>query len=107
MIVQVKLQMPDVLVINQNYHQDWHTNRGSIFNKDGLIAVQLDETGSYEIRLRYIPRSFYAGLTISVLSLATLIFISWAYKTARLTAWTQHRLAFVKHSSRVILWLID
>ena len=79
MTVQVNVQTPGILVINQNYHRDWHTNRGELFNKDGLIALRLQETGSYTICLRYISRSFYAGLATSILSLAVLAFICWAY----------------------------
>ncbi|MFQ5799574.1 MAG: hypothetical protein ACE5H0_12905, partial [Bacteroidota bacterium] len=54
--VQVDIKTPGTLVINQNYHGDWHTNRGELFNRDGLIALRLQETGSYTVRMRYVPR---------------------------------------------------
>ncbi len=107
MTVQVNVQTPGILVINQNYHRDWHTNRGELFNKDGLIALRLQETGSYKIRLRYISRSFYAGLAISILSLAALAFICWAYVTGHLLFWSKNASPFLKRGSQAILWLIN
>jgi len=80
-IAQVHIKTPDILVVNQNYHRDWHANRGELFDRDGLLALQLHEAGSYTIHIRYVPRSFYAGLAISILSLAVLAFVYRAYRT--------------------------
>ncbi|MGD8238387.1 MAG: hypothetical protein PVH68_07545 [Armatimonadota bacterium] len=66
--VRVTVRRPSILVINQNYHAAWRTNRGQLFDKDGLIGVRLRETGSYAVELRYLPRSFVVGLAVSVLS---------------------------------------
>ena len=107
MTIPVTLQTPDTLVVNQNYHRDWHTNRGELFNRAGLIALRLPEAGSYTIHLRYYARSFYAGLTISIFSLLVLGFICWAYMTERLLNWSQHASSVLKTCSKVILWLID
>ena len=104
--VQVNVQQPNILVINQNYHRDWHTNRGELFNKDGLLALRLQETGSYTIRLRYISRSFYTGLAISLLTFGILAFICWAYVTGRLLSWSQDASPLLKRGSQAILWLI-
>ncbi|MBM3240297.1 hypothetical protein FJZ31_28780 [Candidatus Poribacteria bacterium] len=106
-MVFVNLQKPGTLVINQNYHRDWHTNRGELFNKDGLIALRLSKTGSYTVHLKYISRSFYAGLAISVLSLTALGVICWAYLTKRLFSWAQKASFFLKRASQAILWLIE
>ena len=105
--VEVSLQKPGTIVINQNYHRDWHTNRGELFNKDGLLALRLQETGDYTIRLRYLSRSFYAGLAISFVSLVAVVLVVWAYRSGRLRNWTEHPLPLVKRSSQAILWLID
>jgi len=106
-IVKVNVQTPSILVINQNYHRDWHTNRGELFNRDGLLALRLRETGSYKIHLRYISRSFYTGLAISILSLAVLALICWAKGKGRLLSWSQNASPFLKRGSQAILWLID
>ncbi len=67
--VEVSAPTPGVLVINQNYHPAWRTDRGQLLERDGLLAVRLQETGSYTVHLRYLPRSFVVGLAISALSL--------------------------------------
>ncbi len=105
--IQVNIQTPNTLVINQNYHRDWHTNQGELFNQGGLLALRLRKTGSYTIRLRYISRSFYTGLAISALSLAVLTFICWAYMTGRLLFWSQNAPPPLKRVSQTILWLIN
>ncbi|MBC8230727.1 hypothetical protein H8E77_14350 [bacterium] len=105
--VLVNVQTPGTLVINQNYHRDWHANQGKLFNKDGLIGLQLHKTGSYMVHLKYISRSFYAGLAISVLSISALGFICWADLTGRLLSWVKSGSPFLKRGSQAILWLID
>ena len=104
---QVNLPKPDTLIINQNYHRDWHTDHGIISDKDGLIALRLNEPGSYKVTLRYISRSFFIGLIISILSLILLITICWSYKTGRLNKWSQNTSIPLRQVSRFILWLMD
>ena len=106
-IIQVSLQKPDTLIINQNYHKDWHTDHGKVVDKDGLIALQLDEAGTYNITMLYISRSFYLGLIVSILSLAIVIFVCWSYKTKRLMKWSHNTPISVRWTPRLILWLID
>jgi hypothetical protein len=106
-LVEVVLRSPDTLVINQNYHPDWSSNRGELFERKGLLALRLPEAGRYAIRLRYHPRSFYAGLAISSLSLAALLWFCWAYRTKRLSAWAGRGSPAVRRASRWSLWLID
>ncbi len=104
--IEVNLQTPDTAIINQNYHKSWHTDHGQIFNMNGLLAIQLNETGSYQITLYYIPLSFYAGLAISILSLSFLGFLIWSYKTGRLTNWSNNAPFFIKQVCLDIIWLI-
>jgi len=106
-IIQVSLQKPDTLIINQNYHRDWHTDHGRIFDKNGLIALQLDEAGTYNITLHYISRSFYVGLIVSLLSLIIVIIICWSYKTERLSKWSKNTPIAVRWIPQLIIWLID
>jgi hypothetical protein len=106
-IIQVNLHKPDTLIINQNYHRDWYTDHGKIFDKNGLIALQLDEAGTYNITMRYISRSFYFGLMISILSLAVVILVCWSYKTGRLAKWSYNSPISVRWIPKSILWLID
>jgi hypothetical protein len=67
---QVTIRRPATLVINQNYHRAWKTDRGELVDRDGLIAVRLQETGSYTVNLSYLPYSFVVGLIVTILSIA-------------------------------------
>lgn len=89
--VDLTVPKPGILVVNQNYHPAWRTDRGELFDRDGLIALRLRETGSYTVHLRYRPRSFVAGLAISVLSLAGWVVACWMFgpsggRTAQIAA---------------------
>jgi hypothetical protein len=105
--VFINVQTPGTLVINQNYHRDWHTNEGKLFSMGGLIALRLSKTGNYTISLKYISRSFYGGLVISILSISALGVVCWAYLTGRLISWSKSDSLFLKRGSQAILWLIE
>jgi hypothetical protein len=72
MEMDVEVRAPGTLVINQNFHRDWSANRGTLTERDGLVAVRLTEPGTYVVRLTYRPRAFYAGVALSLLILVTL-----------------------------------
>ena len=103
----LNVQEPDVLIINQNYHPDWQVSKGDLFNKDGLLALRLQDTGSYRVRLQYVLRSFRTGLLVTLSSLAFLVFVCWAYKTGRLQRCTKHDTWLIRRGSLAILWLLD
>ncbi|MFC1716959.1 hypothetical protein ACFL6S_25045 [Candidatus Poribacteria bacterium] len=105
--VQLDIKTPGTVVVNQNYHRDWHTDKGELFNKDGLLGLRFQEAGSYTIRMKYIPRSFYGGLMVSIFSLFALAFVCWAYKTGRLLRWSQSATPFLRRGSQALLWLVD
>jgi len=83
-VADVIVDRPGVLVINQNYHPAWSTDRGELFERAGLLAVRLREIGSYTIQLHYRPRSFVVGLIITILSLTAWALACWASATGRL-----------------------
>jgi hypothetical protein len=105
-IIQVIIEKPDTLIINQNYHRDWRTNQGNLSDRNGLLALELNDIGTYNITLQYISRSFFIGLIVSFFSLLFLVFVCWCYKTGRLERWYHTDSSFVKRFSQVILWLI-
>jgi hypothetical protein len=105
--VPVQLTAPAILIINQNYDRDWHTDRGVLFDSDGLVGLQLNETGRYVVRLRYWPRAFYAGLVLSVLTLAMIAFACWAQGTGRLHNWARQGPSLVASLSRGLIWVGD
>jgi hypothetical protein len=67
--VTAQIKSPGEVVINQNYHESWRTDAGKLCDWQGLLAVCFDKPGDYMIRLTYVPREFYRGLAISILSL--------------------------------------
>jgi uncharacterized membrane protein len=69
MDLAVEVNTPGTLVINQNFHRDWHADRGTLLNHDGLLALRVSETGPYDVRLRYHPRGFYAGVVLTALAM--------------------------------------
>ena len=105
--VSVEVRAPAILVINQNFHRDWHANHGEAFGRGGRLAVRLDETGTYVVQLRYHPRSFYLGLAITISSLLGIVCVCWTYATGRLNRWSQCGPFVLQHSSRAILLLIE
>jgi hypothetical protein len=72
--VAVSLKNADTLVINQNYHRAWRTDRGRIFDHQGLLALALDKAGSYMVKLTYVPLDFYFGMIISAATFAFLCY---------------------------------
>jgi hypothetical protein len=76
-VADVIVDRPSVLVINQNYHPAWRTDQGDLFERDGLLALRLSEPGPHTIHLRYLPRTFLAGLIITILSLTAWPFACW------------------------------
>ena len=106
-IAQVHIGTPGILVINQNYHRDWRASKGKLLDRDGLLAIRLHEAGSYTIHIRYVPRSFYTGLAVSILTLAVLAFVCWAYRTGRLLNWSHHASPIPRCIGKATLWLLS
>jgi hypothetical protein len=104
--VSVEVTAPTILVINQNFHRDWHADHGEVFGRGGRLAVRLDDMGTYVVHLRYHPRSFYLGLAITMSSLLGVVWVCWTYATGQLNRWSQCGPLVLKHSSRAILLLI-
>lgn len=71
--VRVNIKQPDILLLNQSYYRGWRCDHGLVSNFNGLISVGLKKTGIYNVKFRYAPVSFYAGLAISALTFIFLI----------------------------------
>lgn len=72
-IVDASLLGPDTLVINQNYDKYWRAGLLKPLSHNGLLALKLEQAGSYRIKFIYIPWNFYLGLAVSII---TFIFIT-------------------------------
>jgi len=79
--VDVTVRRPDVLLVNQNFHAGWRTDKGVLENRDGLLAVRLAEPGRYRVTLRYGSRAFGSGIVLSLVGLGALAwFVVWRRK---------------------------
>lgn len=67
-VANVTAVVPGTLVINQNFSRHWQADRGQVISVTGLLAVRLEDVGTYEVRLRYRPPSFRLGLVVTALS---------------------------------------
>lgn len=105
--VPVRVERPGVLVINQNFNRDWHTDRGILFERDGLIAVRLYDAGTYTVRLHYVPRGFYAGLLVTMLAVAALTAICVTYRRGLVRQWAGRETGLRRAYSRAVLWTIE
>ncbi|HTY44769.1 MAG TPA: hypothetical protein VMD52_02100 [Patescibacteria group bacterium] len=72
--IAVSLQGAGTLMVNQNYHEAWRTDTGRLSEREGLLAIALNEPGSYAVQLTYVPLDFYFGLGISVITLACCLY---------------------------------
>lgn len=66
--VNVKIFEADKLIINQNYHSGWKANKGEIKSYEGLISIDLQQRGEYDVTLKFSPDYFWIGLFISGIS---------------------------------------
>ena len=87
--VQVKAKAPGVLYINQNHDDAWTVARGGtllaegaeprgvaseVLGESGLLRVRVPAGGGLVV-LTYAPAPFYAGLAISLITLAALLLL--------------------------------
>jgi len=72
MIIDVKISKPDTLIINQNYNKYWKTDCGKLFDKGGLLAIEMD-TQCKSVKIWFTPVLFFIGLGISLVTLVIYI----------------------------------
>ncbi len=71
----VRVTGPTTLVINQNHDPYFRVDRGTVTQRHGLLAVELDEEGTYGVELVYRPWTFIGMTALAgLLSLAALAF---------------------------------
>jgi hypothetical protein len=68
--IRAIIKKPGKSVINQNYHKSWRTNLGRLEPYRGLLSVNLEREGVYDVILKYVPLDFYAGCIISFVVIA-------------------------------------
>lgn len=73
-VVNVRIEEPDILIINQNYDKYWASDKGKPSDANGLLGLPLKE-GEYLVTFAYIPVSFYVGLVLSIITAVGMIYL--------------------------------
>ncbi|MBL7197050.1 MAG: hypothetical protein ISS47_03010 [Candidatus Omnitrophica bacterium] len=79
--LSITVNVPDRLIINQNYNRYWKTDKGIIGNHKGLLSIDFRKKGTCVAILTYVPTIFYVGLITSIISLIAVLCI-WHKKGA-------------------------
>lgn len=82
-IIDAAITIPDKLIINQNYHNAWSSNKGRIINYKGLLAVELSKKDSGLVELNYLPFDFILGLIITSITVAGLFLFSLYFRRSK------------------------
>lgn len=80
--VAAHIEKPGRLIVNQNYQRGWKSDQGLPAADNGLLSVEVRETGDRVIRFRFAPASFRWGLDITVLTFV-LSLLAWRYGKPR------------------------
>jgi hypothetical protein len=73
--LDVALDRPAELRVNQNYHPGWRASVGHVVDRQGLLAVALP-AGEHHVTLRFLPRSALGGGLASLLAAAALVYLA-------------------------------
>lgn len=101
------IDKPGIVVINQNFHEDWRTNSGSLFNKGGLLAVRYTKSGVYDLELRFTSYSFFRGLITSAFGVFVISIVSWLYISGRLNKTITKKSVVTRQVGRLLLKIIS
>ena len=78
--LEINLEGPGLLVVNQNFHRDWRIAApapGQVESADGLLALRFDSAFKGPVRLEFRSRSMTLGAVVSLLTLLSLLAIAW------------------------------
>lgn len=75
-LIDTKIITPDKLIVNQNYHKGWKSNKGKIDNYRGLLAIDVDVKDKGIIKLDYFPVDLLVGLIGTILGIVVLFLYS-------------------------------
>jgi hypothetical protein len=73
--LDVALDRPGRVVVNQNWHRGWRANAGEVKSERGLLAVDLP-AGQHALSLRFAPRSARGGAWVSLAAIAALVIVA-------------------------------
>ncbi len=76
-VLTAHMQHPGFVVLTQSYHPDWEVaidgKKAKVFRTNYLMRSVFVPEGIHEIKFRFVPLSFYAGVWVSFIALFFLI----------------------------------
>jgi len=88
--LDVAIERPTTLVVNQNHHRGWHASAGRVASLDGLLAVHLP-AGHHHLVLAFVDPLVVIGGIVSVLAILGLAAIGIVRIRARRAAAARSR----------------
>ncbi|MFH0861961.1 MAG: hypothetical protein V1875_02920 [Candidatus Altiarchaeota archaeon] len=76
--VDVDAAGDDLLIVNQNYEQNWRVEGGFVREYKGLIAANVT-SGRHQMRFYYLPWAFLAGCVLSIAGLFAFAYLARKY----------------------------
>jgi len=71
LVLHVVAAKPSRILVNQNFHEAWRTNLGTIANHGGLLAFDVP-AGDHRVTLRFIDKRLVIGASFGVITMAFL-----------------------------------
>lgn len=71
----LNVMMPDLLVINQNFNNNWKSTSYPVINQNGLISLEIKKTGKQTISLQYDEPLFNAAVALNLIIYAIFLTI--------------------------------
>ncbi len=68
LVFHVKIEHDNLMIINQNFDQGWHSSVGNLTSHEGLLSVELT-SGDYEFEVYYLPKSFQLGVYLFIITI--------------------------------------
>jgi len=95
---------PRTLVVNQNFHPDWHSRVGNLVARQGLIAVEVP-SGADVIELTYRSRAFVLGLWVSITALTAITLLIVLHRRVR-DHWKNSEQKVKRYTGLILDWLL-
>lgn len=83
--LRVRAWVRTSVLINQNYHRAWRSNVGTVYARDGQLAIEVP-AGEHRIVIRYRDRLLRTGVAISIATLLALLVLGFRDARVRVRA---------------------
>jgi len=70
-MVQAEVAVPDILIVNQNFHNNWQSQGFRVLSAEGLLGVVIERKGTHTIVFEYHSGGFLIGAVLTILTLVS------------------------------------